>query len=438
MPDAPERPNVLFIAIDDLRDVWQFDPALETPNLDRLLERGVHFRRAYVQGSMCAPSRASYLSGCYPETTGVYNNADGSLAENRPGLEALPACFRRNGYHTEGIGEIDHHGAPANWDVAHPDPDTRPPGEAGEGRNLTDGVLEWCRWRAAAGTDGDQPDGQIAQQAIDFLQEPPTEPFFFGAGFHSPHDPYVAPAEYFERYPLEDISLPETPADASPTPSYQLVEEFTAPFAAFGEREKRELRRAYYAGVSFLDAQIGRILDALDATGRWSDTIVVLASDHGYHLGERDWWNKSTLYEYSLRSPMVIAAPGAGTNGTACQSPVEFVDLYPTLAELTGVEPTHDLEGQSLCPLLEDPTRAWDGAAYSTRAYDDIYGRTLRTDRWRYIQWRSRSDGDMLSEELFDHDDDPAEHYDRSGEQGYQEPLDSLRGRMEATAPRPT
>jgi len=410
---VPKPPlNVLFIADDDLRHdcgCWGH-PLVKTPHLDRLAATGTRFDRSYVQFPICNPSRSSLLTGLRPDATQVTDNRT-PLRSKLPDVVTLPQLFRQNGYFTAGLGKIFHGGMndDRSWDV-YADFKPTPTGHKGQGRNLTGGTLRWCAWKAADGTDEDQPDGQTAAEAVRLLEAHRAGPFFLGVGFHKPHDPFVAPKRYFDMYPLDDITLPQAPADATPAPQPAVGGGFAKAFAKFTDRERREFTRAYYAGTTFMDAQLGKVLDALDRLGLADRTVVVFASDHGYHLGERGWWNKNTLFEHSCRSPLIVRAPGVGRAGQATSRLVEFVDIFPTLTDLCGLSNQPGLAGQSFVPLLRDPRRPWKETAFTQVRRGGFAGYSVRTERWRYTEW----DGGAKGVELYDHRSDPGEWHNRA------------------------
>jgi len=420
-PAAP-KPNVLFIAVDDLRDTLGCygNTTVKTPNIDRLAARGVRFERAYVQYPVCNPSRSSFLSGLRPDQTGVTDNTT-MLRAKLPDVVTLPQLLRASGYYSAAFGKIFHLGGgrdmaakqrwmdlPISWNEAHAYQAT-PAGRIIEGRNLTGGKLRWCEWGMTAGTDDDQPDGQNAREAIALMEKLGDKPWFIGVGFHKPHDPFVAPKKYFDLYPPGSITLHRDPKDITPAPPLAVgFGEYAVAFGKFTDKERMEFQRAYYAGVSFIDAQVGRVLDALDRLKLTERTLVIFISDHGYHLGERNWWNKNTLFERSTRTPLIVARPGAKPG--VARGLVEFVDIYPTVAEFCGVNPPANLAGQSLRPLLDDPAKPGKSAAFTlvTRGPQQR-GDTVRTDRWRYTEW---SDG---ARELYDHANDPEETRNLTG-----------------------
>jgi iduronate 2-sulfatase len=231
------------------------------------------------------------------------------------------------------------------------------------GRNVTGGALAWCHWGMADGTDDDQPDGQIAAATVATIERLGEQPWLIGCGFKKPHDPFIAPKAYFDLYPLESLKLWSDPPDTTPVRAEAVgFGAFGAAFAKFTEQDRRELFRAYCACTTFMDAQLGRVLDVLDRRQLWDKTLVIFASDHGYHTGERQWWNKNTLFERSCRAPLIIAAPGM-KGGQTSRSLVEFVDLYPTVADFCGLPMPHDAAGVSLRPVLQDPNSSVKPAA---------------------------------------------------------------------------
>jgi len=381
-----------------------------------------------VQAAFCNPSRVSFLTGLRPSQTGILDNRT-HFRERLPDVVTLPELFRRSGYLTVRLGKI-FHGAedmedPRAWDVARY-PKGTSVGRRGEGRNLTEGRVRWCRWLAAEGTDEDQPDGQIARHAVEFLEEEHDEPFFLAVGFHKPHDPFVAPRRYFEPYPLDEIEVHRDPSGRGPDVPYAIPRGWSREFAKFTDRERRELLRAYWAGTTFMDAQLGKVLDALDRSAHADDTVVFVLSDHGYHLGERGWWNKNTLFELTARTPLIVRTPGMEAAGRRCERLVEFVDIYPTLVELAGLEAPAGLAGRSFVPLLEDPAREWKDAAYTELRRGAVHGRSVRTARWRYTEW----DGGEAGVELYDHASDPGEWTNLADRPEHQSTVRELQERL--------
>jgi uncharacterized sulfatase len=418
---AERKLNVLFVAVDDMNnDLGCYGNGLvKSPNIDRLAKMGVKFDRAYCQFPLCSPSRSSLLTGLRPSTTRVFNLTYHFRA-GMPDVVTLPQVFKNQGYYAARVGKIYHYGNPGDigtsglddppsWDhVVNP-----------AGRDKT--VLEsdiinytpkrglgsaMCFLADQKGKDEEHTDGKVALETIKLLEEHKDEPFFIAAGFYKPHTPYVAPRKYFDLYPMEKIQLPREPAEhLKSVPPPALASTNPLPYFGITTDQARECKQAYYAAVSFVDAQIGKLLDTMDRLKLWENTIVVFWSDHGYHLGEHGLWMKQSLFEESARVPFIIIAPGAKGNGKACVRTVEFVDIYPTLADLAGLTPPSNLAGASLKPLLEDPSRTWDRPAFTQVQRSGFAGYSVRTERWRYTEW----DDGKRGVQLYDHDADPHE-----------------------------
>jgi len=430
---ASQRPNVLFLVADDLNTALGCygNPIVKTPAIDRLAARSVLFERAYCQFPLCAPSRASFLSGQRPARTGVWT-LQIPTRKYLSGATLLPELFREAGYFTADFGKIFHdgpnHADPRSWDIL----------DAGAGDRdtwrsaIVDGhimprprnhTMEWASLQAA---DETMPDARTAQKAIDFLRDPArkSKPFFLGVGFRMPHSPYAAPSKYFDLYRRAQIPVPEVseehPRSLPEAAWYELAEQVRP------DREQaRRYIAAYYACVSFLDAQLGRVLAALEERDLWSNTIVVFFSDHGYHLGEHGMWHKMTLFEESARVPLLIHAPGMA-QGKRCSGLAELIDLYPTLAELAGLRPRSKLDGASLEPQLKNPSKPARDAAYTsvnrhadrsrlTSAFS-YFGHSVRTTRWRYTEW----EGGRQGSELYNVATDPGENRNLSDDPEYQ------------------
>lgn len=420
---AADKPNVLLIMADDLRDFGGAftKEVVKTPNLDRLRARGTTFQRAYVQYPVCNPSRSSLMSGLRAEQTGIVSN-DVLLRQKLPEVITLPQICKNAGWQSHTFGKLFHLGGGrdaearqrwmdtgCSWHTAQGFETTKAGRILLEGRNVTDDALKWCAWGAADGTDDDQPDGQIAAATVAMIEQLGETPWFIGCGFMKPHDPFIAPKKYFDLYPPDSLSIWRDPTETTAVYKESVGSgAYGVAFAKFTEQEWRELFRAYLAGTSFMDAQLGRVLDALDKHHLWDKTLVIFVGDHGYHTGERQWWNKNTLFERSCRAPLIIAAPGM-KGGQTTQSLVEFIDLYPTVADYCGLKMPPVTPGTSLRPVLADPAARVKDAAFTlvTRG-KNLQGQSIRTDRWRFTRW---SDGNT---ELYDHDADPEELRDVS------------------------
>ena len=424
---AVDKPNILFIAIDDLAPALRCYGNLiaKTPHIDRLAASGVRFDRAYNQLPLCNPTRASVMTGLRPDTIKVYD-LDRHFRDEVPKAVTLSQTFMRNGWWAGRVGKIYHYNVPASIGTdGFDDPPSWQETVNPKGRDKADEALIFnaephrkisaaLSWLAADGADEEQTDGMIATEAIKMMQAKRGQPFFLGVGFFRPHTPYVAPRKYFEMYPLKDMRLPYAPkGDRDDIPTAAFAHNCPVPHYGLDELTLRKALQAYYATISFVDAQVGRLMAALDRLGLVDNTIVVLWSDHGYHLGEHNGiWQKRTLFEQASRTPLIIRAPGARGNGTACTRIVEFVDIYPTLTDLAGLKPPKGLEGRSLRPLLDNPLAKWDGHAITQvlrpadqRLAKPVMGRSIRTGRWRYTDWAEGNSG----VELYDHANDPME-----------------------------
>lgn len=439
------RPNVLLLMSDDLAATLGCygHAQAKTPNLDGLASRGVLFERAYCQFPRCNPSRASLLSGLRPDTTRVTNNAD-NLYENIPGAVTLPRHFREHGYLTARCGKIFHLGVPSGlesmddpraWDFGTPFKDERPfpPGRESEVKVKT-AAKQGLRWTETTGGDDDLVDGNFAKTAVAWLeQRDPEKPFFLAVGFHRPHLPLVAPAKYFDLYPLDDIRLPDEPAndeDDIPPPARNGAVPQYAMTAT--PEQRRAAIRGYLACVSYVDAQAGRVLAAVQRLGLADNTIVIFASDHGWHLGEHKLWHKRSLFEDSARVPFLVVAPGAKANGRRSASLVELLDVYPTLCDLAGIPSPAVLQGKSLRPVLNDERAAIHDAAFTQAhrgANAEFWGRSLRTERWRYTEWNDGRDGN----ELYDHLSDPHEYTNLAADPRHAADVQELQQRLNRT-----
>ncbi|MEQ1825272.1 MAG: sulfatase [Pirellula sp.] len=425
---AADRPNVLFIISDDLNNSLGCygDPIVKTPNIDRLAARGVRFDRAYCSFPLCGPSRNSLLTGLYPNSTGILANSQ-IFRQTIPEQRSMPQTFRNAGYFVGRIGKLYHYNVPnsigtnghddsASWELElnpagadrlehHPKITTLTPGQFG-------GTLSWYASPLSDEHHTDAKQAEDAEWVLERCAKRSDRPFFLSVGFFRPHTPYVAPKDpYFGYYPTDKMpvvsGVKEDQADipAAGLMSYKKEQD------QLDDNLRRQALQAYYASISFMDAQVGKIINALDTLGLSQNTIIVFTSDHGYHIGEHGLWQKMSLFEESARVPLLVVAPGVTSQGTAAATPVSHLDLFPTLAQLCGVTPPENIHGQNMVPILKDPKtvgRGWAltqvtrGGAQNRNRY---FGYSLRTARWRYTEWDAGREG----LELYDHDKDPKE-----------------------------
>ncbi|GAB5405205.1 MAG: sulfatase-like hydrolase/transferase [Aureliella sp.] len=411
-----ERPNVLFITVDDLND-WVGclggNPDAKTPNLDRLARQSVLFNNAHCQVALCYASRASFMTGMYASTTGIYNNSSKSARPAYHQAIHMPVLFREHGYRTMCMGKIYHndHGKKAYWDEIGPKTlrwGPEPPGGRQFTKRFGKDTKDSLAWAALDIEKGGMPDEQIAAWGIEKLNQEHNQPFFLSLGFYKPHTPMTAPKRYFDRFDRDKLTLPkvlDNDLDDVPEIGKRWVLDRSKLIAEDAVRQysptyRRELVHAYHACVALIDDCIGQVLETLDNSRYADNTIVVLCSDHGWHLGEKHHWRKWMPWEESTRSLLIVRSPTAAGNGTICRRTVGLVDIYPTVAELCKIQPPSQLQGKSFRTLLENAQAAWDRPALtSTKAGNH----TVRSDRWRYIRY---VDG---SEELYDHENDPNE-----------------------------
>jgi arylsulfatase A-like enzyme len=444
---AEKRPNVLLLVSDDLAATLGCygHPQAKTPHIDALAASGVKFSRAYCQFPHCNPSRASFLTGMRPHTTRVTNNED-NLYNNIPDVMTMPHWFRQNGYTTARCGKIFHLGVPTGlesmddpqaWDFGTPFKSELPyPPKRESAVKVQTGKKQGLGWQEIPGGDDQLVDGVFAKTAIEWLdQRDGSKPFFLAVGFHRPHLPLVAPAKYFDLYPLEDITLPDAPADDDADIPLPARNGAVPGYALTATPEQRRAAiRAYLACVSYVDEQAGRVLDAIKTKGLEDNTIVIFMSDHGWHLGEHGLWHKRSLFEESARVPFIVRTPGMKTAGKSSDSLVESLDLFPTLCDLTGVPQLKQLEGKSLLPLLNDPSATLHDAAFTQARRGpnaEFWGRTVRTTRWRCTEWNEGRDGI----ELYDHDTDPHEYTNLATDPKHAGTLKELRALLAGKLP---
>ena len=441
------RPNVLFLISDDLNNSLGCygHPFVRSPNIDRLAARGVRFDRAYCQYPLCGPSRNCLLTGLYPNSTGIHKNQQ-IFRQTIPQQHSLSQAFRLEGYFAARIGKLYHynvpksvgtdgHDDPGSWElelnpagcdrlIEEPDIFSLRPGSFG-------GTLSWY---ASPRGDKEHTDGLLALDAEWVLERCAREkrPFFLAVGFFRPHTPFVAPEEYFTHYPKEEMPLvPDVAEDVKDIPPDALASR-KPEHDLLTDDLRQQAKQAYFASIEFMDAQVGYVLDALERLGLAENTIVVFTSDHGYHLGEHGLWKKVSLFEESARVPLIIAAPGTGQEGAASQSLVGHVDVMPTLTELAGVTAPENLQGQSLVPMLKNPSHEGRGWSLSQvmrgNEKNRKFGYSLRTPRWRYTEWTEGERG----RELYDHDADPRELTNLAGNPKQAGQVAKLSARLEA------
>jgi arylsulfatase A-like enzyme len=410
----PVKYNVLFLMSDDLRPELGCygHPTVKTPNIDALAKAGVRFERAYVQFPLCNPSRTSLLTGRYPTVTGVLDNLTWFGAAH-PDFVSLPKYFKSNGYVTLRSGKI-FHGTIDDTDAWTEGSEKRA-FEGAVNPNLPKKNNQAQNSDRIIVLEGDgeaHNDFRIADKAIDFLRKNKDKTFFLGCGFNKPHSPPTAPKKYFDMYDVKQVPLPKdfaaVPAAPTGFPKASIPMRNGDLFInrEAKEDEAREVIRAYWASLTWMDWNLGRVMAELDKLGLREKTIIVFWGDHGYHLGEKGKWSKhGSLFEIGTRVPLLVIAPGAKGNGKSCPRIVETLDLYPTLVELCGLPAVKGPQGRSLAPLLADPQTKWDRPAYSVSGNNNkLAGVAIQTDRFRYAEYENNG-GAML----FDHDADPHE-----------------------------
>jgi iduronate 2-sulfatase len=430
------RPNILFIASDDMRPQLGCygDPTVKSPNLDRLAARGLVFERSFVQQALCSPSRISMLSGRYPATTQIFEIGR-PLRATMPDITTWPQHFKNNGYHTRSLGKIYHVGIDddASWTVPawhSKAPRNGPAGVAAMAARKKEygekGVKAPAKGKGAINYavpafdavdcgDEDLMDGDCATNAIAQLREHaqhPDRPFLLAVGFANPHVPWVSPKKYWNLYERSQIPLakneflPQYAPRFAATSGQDFLWYGNVPAGDLPEPFKRECLHGYLAAISYVDAQVGRLLAALEDTGLAKNTIVVFWSDHGYYMGEHTWWGaKHNNYEGATRNTFIVATPDMKTAGQKTQSLVQAVDIAPTLAELCGLPANSGFQGRSLKPVLEDPKALVDDAAFSWYPKEGWLGVAMRTDKWRYVEWTKP--GEPTERELYNMVADP-------------------------------
>ncbi|MEO0586709.1 MAG: sulfatase [Planctomycetota bacterium] len=404
----PQVQNVLMIGVDDLRtnlgaygESWT-----STPNLDRLASMGMKFTRAYAPQPICNPSRAAFLSGLYPETSGVLTNNQDPRAEGfLPDTRFLPEVYQDNGYFTATIGKLEHRRHQGQMDV---DEFENPDNTFDASAIVESGDIAGYKWQVVDAPDSDFGDGKIADRVVELLGQQPTatEPFFIHAGFKKPHQDYIAPQRFFDAHPATAMPLMPQGIDA-PDGTRGSVEGRDG-FPELTDTEERQIIASYAAATSFMDSQVGRVMDAMDEHDLWDTTAVVFYSDHGFSLGDHGHWGKANQFESSARIPFIVVTPGVEA-GSESDTPIDIVDIFPTMMELSGLQSPHALDGDSIVPVLEDPDALTDGIAYSvfgtTSDPNVARVRSIRTPDYSYIRYFDGTDVLFAADDVFEETD---------------------------------
>ena len=431
------KPNVLLICVDDLKPIAGcYGGTAKTPNIDRLAARGVQFQAAYCNQAVCAPSRNALLSGIRPDRMGIYDLGTNFRAGKADAV-TLPQAFKNAGYRTEAMGKIFHvghgnHEDPASWSephfqaksIAYAKPESRSHAgltreEALFANQSAENLPRGAAYESAEVPDNGYPDGVVAERAIErvkYAGEHPETPFFLAVGFLKPHLPFCAPKKYWDLYDPRSFQLtgrrtpPDGAPDFAPTTWGELRQYAEMPQKGpVTDGQARALIHGYHAATSFADAQIGRLLDALESSGLAGNTIVVLWGDHGWHLGDHGMWSKHSNYEQAARIPLIVAAPGM-TAGQKATGLVESVDLFPTLCEATGVKAPDGLDGRSFFPTLRDGNAPTKDHILHVFPRGERLGRAVRTEGYRLVEWKKPgAPADTAVLELYDYQSDPGE-----------------------------
>jgi arylsulfatase A-like enzyme len=463
IPSAPAadagKPNILFIASDDMRPELGCYGArhVHSPHLDRLAAGGTAFMRAYCQQAVCSPSRSSLMTGLRPDTLRIWDLAT-HFRDHVPDVVTLSQHFKNHGYHAERLGKIYHTGHGNHDDIHSWSRSVRYPtspryGPAGtahlqrllqeartRGIDLKDNNLRprGLAWEAPEVADNRLADGMVCDNAIHLMREFKDQPFFLAVGFVNPHLPFVSPKKYWDLYDRASIQLADNPHAPRGAPSFAMTSwgelrkyddiPRTGPLS---EAQALSMKHGYFAAISYVDAQVGRLLDELDRLHLTRKTIVIFWGDHGWKLGEHGGWCKHTNFELDARVPLIIRSPRQKTVGRTCAALVEFVDIYPTLSDLAGLPIAPSLEGLSMAPLLDQPDLPWKSAAFSQypRSFQgkDLMGYSMRTQRYRFTRWQERKQPqNTVAIELYDHLHDPDENTNLAGEPAHQAVVEQL------------
>ena len=456
---AGSRMNVLFIAVDDLRNELGCYgvKGIHSPNIDRLAARGTTFDHAYCQQAVCSPSRTSLLTGCRPDTTKVYDLVT-HFRKHLPDVVTLPQNFKNHGYFTRSVGKIYHGGLDDKVSWSEPSPRVGRPmylleenkalverkTAAVAGKEFANPVARSNATKGPAYECADVPDnaysdGAIADVAIEMLRQAKDKPFFLAVGFLKPHLPFVAPKKYWDLYRRDEIPIAANPLPPKDAPKFALADwgelrayEDIPRIGPLTDEQARTLKHGYYACVSYMDVQLGRVLEELDRLGLREKTVIVLWGDHGWKLGEHGAWCKHTNFENDTHAPLICSTPGQKAPGRHAKGLVEFVDIYPSLCELAGLPLPSHLEGTSFVPLLNLPGQPWKKAAFSQYPRGGgVMGYSMRTDRYRLTRWLNR-DGSEAARELYDHQNDPQEDVNIADRPENQALVEELTKQMQA------
>lgn len=442
-----KKPNILFIIADDLTAtaVSSYEnKACKTPNIDKLASEGVRYTKAYCQYPVCGPSRASFMSGYYPNATTTFGYVSGR--ENiGPDRKTWSQLFKENGYYTARVSKIYHMGVPgdiekgsngkddeASWTERFNSqgPEWKAEGEGELVQGNPDGTLpiKGGNVMTIVKADGDDlvhSDGKTAEKASQLIRAHKNEPFFLAVGFVRPHVPFVAPKTYFDPYPHIQVNLPEkVEGDWDDIPK-RGINYVTSVNGKMNEEQEKKAVAAYYASVAYMDKQVGKVLNTLEEEGLSDNTIVIFTSDHGFHLGEHRFWMKVSLHEESARVPLIIKVPGK--KPAVCNSFAELLDLYPTIAEITGLKTSEHLQGKSLSKTLDNPKHKVRDMAFSVTQGGKTF--LLRTDKWAYIQYDEDAGAGI---ELFDMKKDPKQYTNLAGNPKYKKVVDEFKRKLKS------